>query len=69
MIFGNDDEAADALQSGVAVIDRSHWGRLRITGDDHLTFLHGQSTADFTHLKQGEGCETVGTCLTTQCMT
>lgn len=58
--FGNDDVAAAALDTGVVVVDRSHWGRLRICGDDRLKFLHGQSTADFLSLQPGSGCRTVG---------
>lgn len=39
--------------------NRSHWGRLRVSGDDKATFLHGQSTADITALLPGQGCDTV----------
>ena len=41
------------------MVDRSHWGRLRITGEDRLNFLHGQSTADMKGSRQGTGCQTV----------
>ncbi len=41
------------------VAGRSHWGRIRVSGDDRATFLHGQSTADITALSPGEGCDTV----------
>ncbi|XP_002975902.2 putative transferase At1g60990, chloroplastic [Selaginella moellendorffii] len=57
--FGNDEEALKAADSGCAVIEMSHFGRLRVTGDDRLRFLHNQSTADFLPLKDGEGCDTV----------
>ncbi|MBW4691385.1 MAG: folate-binding protein [Lyngbya sp. HA4199-MV5] len=57
--FGNDDAALQAARSGVAICDRSHWGRLELTGADRLTFLHNQSTNDFKRLKPGEGCDTV----------
>ena len=40
---------------------RSHWGRLRVTGRDRLSFLHGQSTAKLTELRPGEQTETVFT--------
>lgn len=43
------------------VVDRSHWGRLRLAGDDRLAFLHGQSTADIEALVGGAGCETAST--------
>lgn len=59
--YGNDMEAMAALENGVALIDRSHWGRLRVSGEDRLRFLHGQSTADFLSVKPGQGCRTVRT--------
>jgi len=57
--FGNDGEAAAALDAGVIVVDRTHWGRLRVSGDDRQKFLHGQSTADILSLQAGTGCRTV----------
>lgn len=57
--FGNDDEAVEAAESGVAVAELSHLGRLRVTGDDRIRFLHNQSTADFQSKSNGEGCDTV----------
>ena len=57
--FGNEDNAFAAAASGVAVYDRSHWGRIQVKGDDRTRFLHNQSTNDFNALKPGQGCETV----------
>ncbi len=57
--FGNEAAAIAAISSGVAVIDRTHWGRISVRGADRLRFLHNQSTADFTSLKPGMGCATV----------
>lgn len=57
--FGNDAEAWTAAQSGVAIADRSHWGRIAVGDSDRLRFLHNQSTHDFQSLKPGGGCETV----------
>ncbi len=57
--FNNDREALDAVQNGVAICDRSHWGLLKISGDDHLRYLHNQSTNDFEKLQPGQGCDTV----------
>ena len=57
--FGNDSAALQALENEVVIVDRSHWGRLRITGNDRVTFLHGQSTADIKAMKPGEGASTV----------
>lgn len=55
----NDRKASEAWEHGVVLVDRSHWGRLRVAGSDHLNFLHGQTTADINNLHQGEGCQTV----------
>ena len=57
--FGNDAAAVLAARQGVAVGDRSHWGRIEISDRDCLTFLHNQSTNDFKLLKPGEGRDTV----------
>ena len=57
--FGNDIEAIEAVQSGVALCDRSHWGLIKVTGGDRIRFLHNQSTNNFERLKPGEGCDTV----------
>jgi len=57
--FGNDRQALTAAQSGVALYDRSHWGRILVADRDRLTFLHNQSTNDFKSLQPGQGCETV----------
>ncbi len=55
----NDTTAIKAAQERVAVYDRSHWGRIKVSGDDRLRFLHNQSTNDFQSLKPGQGCDTV----------
>lgn len=57
--FSNDDSAIQAAQAGVAVCDRSHWGRIIVSDDDRIRFLHNQSTNDFQRLKPGQGCDTV----------
>ncbi len=41
------------------VFDRSHWGRIRLTGADRVRFLHNQTTNDIEGLLAGEGCYTV----------
>jgi tRNA-modifying protein YgfZ len=56
---GKDAAAIQAATAGVAVCDRSFWGRIRVSDDDCLRFLHNQSTNDFQSLKPGQGCETV----------
>ncbi|KJH72954.1 glycine cleavage system protein T [Aliterella atlantica CENA595] len=57
--FGNDADALEAAQNGVAICDRSHWGIIQVTGSDRIRFLHNQSTNNFERLKPGEGCDTV----------
>lgn len=41
------------------IYDRSHWGLLRISGEDRLRYLHNQSTNNIQQLKPGQGCDTV----------
>ncbi|XP_020211151.1 putative transferase At1g60990, chloroplastic [Cajanus cajan] len=57
--FHNDDEALDAIDNGVVVVDLSHFGRIRVSGEDRIQFLHNQSTANFECLHEGQGCDTV----------
>jgi folate-binding protein YgfZ len=57
--FSNDGYALEAAEVGVALVDRSNWGRLRLSGPDRLTFLHSQSTADLATLAPGTGTDTV----------
>lgn len=40
--FGSREEALNALETGAALTDLSHWTRLRLAGRDRLTFLHNQ---------------------------
>ena len=47
------------LETEVAVYNRSHWGRIKVSDGDRLRFLHNQSTNDFESLKPGQGCDTV----------
>jgi tRNA-modifying protein YgfZ len=57
--FGNDAQAITAAEQATTLYDRTHWGRLRVSGGDRLAFLHNQSTNDLKQLKPGQGCETV----------
>ena len=57
--FGNDGLAHAAAKQGVAVCSRTHWGRIQVSDDDGLRFLHNQTTNDFQSLKPGQGCDTV----------
>jgi folate-binding protein YgfZ len=55
----NDNTAIQAAQERVAVYNRSHWGRIKVSDDDRLRFLHNQSTNDIQKLQPGQGCDTV----------
>jgi tRNA-modifying protein YgfZ len=57
--FGNDAEALAATTAGVAMVDRSHWSRIVVSGEERLRFLHNQSTADFLASKPGDCLDTV----------
>ncbi len=57
--FYSDEAAWQAVEKGVALCDRSHWGLLQLKGDDRARFLHNQTTNDINRLQPGEGCETV----------
>ncbi|MGF1674144.1 MAG: YgfZ/GcvT domain-containing protein [Rivularia sp. (in: cyanobacteria)] len=51
--------AIQTVETQVGVYNRNHWGRIKVTNNDRLRFLHNQSTNDFQSLKPGEGCDTV----------
>lgn len=57
--FHNETTALEAVQQGVALYDRSHWGQIQVAGADRIRFLHNQTTNNFTALKPGQGCDTV----------
>lgn len=57
--FDNDAAALQAAVQGVALYDRSHWGRIEFADADRLTFLHNQTTNNCQALKPGQGCDTV----------
>ncbi|NJN02537.1 MAG: folate-binding protein YgfZ [Leptolyngbyaceae cyanobacterium SL_1_1] len=56
--FGNDEQAYQSAQTTVAIADRSHWGKIRVSDSDRLRFLHNQTTNDFQRLQPGQGCDT-----------
>lgn len=56
---GNDATAIQAAQQSVALVNRCHWGRIQVSDEDRIRFLHNQSTNDFQRLKAGLGCDTV----------
>ncbi|XP_050941146.1 putative transferase At1g60990, chloroplastic isoform X2 [Cucumis melo] len=53
------DLSPPPIDEDLLVVDLSHFGRLRVSGDDRCQFLHNQSTANFESLRQGQGCSTV----------
>jgi len=55
--FGNEPVAIATAR--VALCDRTHWGRVQLTGADRVRFLHNQTTNDFQIRKPGQGCDTV----------
>jgi len=57
--FGNDAAALQAAQTGVALYDRTHWGRIQVGDRDRLRFLHNQTTNAFENRQPGDGCDTV----------
>src|SRR5881296_1017993 len=50
------DAAYDAARRRAAFIDRSHRGRIVISGADRASYLQGLLTNDVVALKAGEGC-------------
>jgi tRNA-modifying protein YgfZ len=57
--YENETEAIASANQAIALVDRSHWGLIQVTGPDRLRFLHNQSTNEFQRLQPGQGCETV----------
>ena len=57
--FGNDVEGFKMAYDRAVVCDRSHWGLLKLAGDDRLRFLHNQTTNNINTLKPGLACDTV----------
>jgi folate-binding protein YgfZ len=43
--------------TAAALFDRSHHGKIQVTGRDAVTFLHNLCTNDIKALKPGSGCE------------
>ncbi len=49
----------EAAKSGIALYDRTAWGRIEVADVDRLSFLHNQSTNDLKSRNPGDGCDTV----------
>jgi tRNA-modifying protein YgfZ len=50
--------AYDASRHGAAFVDRSHRGRIVVSGSERASYLHGLLTNDIVALKPGSGCYT-----------
>ena len=59
--FGDTTRETDAILNSSAILHCSHWGRLSITGKDHLNFLQRMTTNDIESLENGRGIESVFT--------
>ncbi|MEO0565506.1 MAG: folate-binding protein, partial [Chloroflexota bacterium] len=57
--YGDTQAEFEAAVDGVALMDRSHEARIRVTGKDRLAFLHNISTNDLLSMNVGEGRGTV----------
>ncbi|BDA39258.1 CAF17-like 4Fe-4S cluster assembly/insertion protein YgfZ [Candidatus Atelocyanobacterium thalassae] len=57
--FNNEYYVFQEAYSNAIVIDMSHWGLLKITGEDRLKFLHNLSTNNIKDLKPKQLCETI----------
>lgn len=53
--FGNLNDEYMAAREGAVVVDRSRRGKLRFTGEDCVTFLHGMLTNTVQGLSLGSG--------------
>ena len=58
-VYSSVAEEYQALRGGVALVDRSHWGRLRIRGKDALDLLNRLSTNSLIGLEPGQSAPTV----------
>jgi tRNA-modifying protein YgfZ len=50
--------ALSSHPDGVMLYDRSHWGRIRLTGADRVRFLHNQTSNKLQGRQSGECCDT-----------
>ena len=51
--YGDPYAEQRALTRGTGLVDRSHRGIVRITGEDRLSWLHSLTTQDLQHLEPG----------------
>src|SRR3954470_23736739 len=56
LAYGSVAAEYEALQSGAVIIDRSHRGRLRVSGERAAEMVTGLVTNDVANLPPGQGC-------------
>ena len=56
LAYGSVAAEYEALQSRAAVFDRSHRGRIRVTGERAAEMVAGLVTNDVASLAPGQGC-------------
>jgi folate-binding protein YgfZ len=55
--FAGDEAEYQQARAQAALFDRSHHGKIQVSGADAVTFLHNLCTNDIKALKPGAGCE------------
>lgn len=60
-VYTSLDDEYRAAHSAAVLLDRSHEGRIRLTGADSLALIQRTSTNDVLKLSDGNGCATVFT--------
>jgi tRNA-modifying protein YgfZ len=56
MVSHDSPAAYDAARHGAAFVDRSHLGRIVVSGNERASYLQGLLTNDIVALKSGQGC-------------
>ena len=57
--YSSPETEYQALTEGVALLDRTHIGRLRLDGEDGVDLLNRLSTNELLEMTAGQGCPTV----------
>lgn len=57
--YGNQTSEYQSALQAVVLMDRSHEGRIAVTGRDRFEVIHRISTNDIAHMVQGEGRPTI----------
>lgn len=54
--YGDGRREYEAVRKAAGLLDLSHQGKIRVTGDDRTDFLHRMLSADVKGLGTGQGC-------------